>query len=116
VRLWRAGLGLTVILGVIAGLIWGWPGAFAAAAFGLVATVIQVVATRRVLDRRSAAVAEFFKQWGIGMGLRVAGVVLLVAAVLIDRTLFPPLPAALGFLGVLIPLLALEVKVLGLKD
>jgi hypothetical protein len=81
--------------------------------FGLVATLIQVVATRRILGRRSAPPAEFMKQWGVGMGLRLGGVVLLVIAALIDRTLFPPLPAALGFLGVLIPLMVLEVRLLG---
>jgi hypothetical protein len=44
------------------------------------------------------------------MMLRLGGVVLMGAAVVWDRTLFPPLPTAIGFLGVLIPLLFLEVR------
>jgi hypothetical protein len=44
------------------------------------------------------------------MGLRLAGVAALAAAIVIDRTVFPPLPSALGFLGVLVPLLFLEVR------
>jgi hypothetical protein len=34
----------------------------------------------------------------------------LLVAILLDRERFPPLPSAVGFLGVLIPLLFLEVR------
>jgi hypothetical protein len=44
------------------------------------------------------------------MGLRVGGVVVFLVAVLVDRELFPPVPTALGFLGVLIPLLFAELR------
>jgi hypothetical protein len=44
----------------------------------------------------------------MGMGLRIVGVLTVVALVVIDPTVFAPLATALGFLGVLIPLLALE--------
>ena len=35
---------------------------------------------------------------------------LVVVAIVVDRGRFPPLPTAFGFLGVLIPLLFLEVR------
>jgi hypothetical protein len=44
------------------------------------------------------------------MGLRLGGVVLLMVAVVVRRDLFDPLPTALGFLGVLIPLLFFEAR------
>lgn len=50
------------------------------------------------------------KRWAVGMGLRLAGVVLIPVAVLLNGELFPPLPVALGYLGVVIPLLFLETK------
>jgi hypothetical protein len=37
-------------------------------------------------------------------------VLLFLVAVLVDRRLFPPLPTALGYLGVVIPLLFLETR------
>jgi hypothetical protein len=48
--------------------------------------------------------------WLWGTALRFGGVILLAVAVLLNRKLFPPLPAALGYLGVLIPLLVLELR------
>lgn len=50
------------------------------------------------------------KRFAIGMGLRFGGIVLFLVAVLVDRTLFPPLPAAFGYLGVIVPLLLAEKK------
>ena len=39
--------------------------------------------------------------WGSGCGVMAAG----CCVIWLDRKLFPPLPAAMGFLGVLVPLL-----------
>jgi len=44
------------------------------------------------------------------MGFRVAGIVLVVVALVVNRALFTPLPTTVGFLGVLIPLLFLEAR------
>jgi hypothetical protein len=44
------------------------------------------------------------------MGLRLGGVAVLAAAIVMNRSVFPPLPSALGFVGVLVPLLFLEVR------
>jgi hypothetical protein len=58
----------------------------------------------------AGSTAEFFLGFAHGMLLRLAGVGLLAVAVVIDPELFPPLPAAAGFLGVLLPLLFSEVR------
>src|SRR2546425_150752 len=54
----------------------------------------------------------FMARWFGGMGLRALalGAVLAIAAT--HRAALPPLPAALGFLGVLLPLLFLETRFL----
>ena len=52
------------------------------------------------------------RRWAMGMGLRLGGIVLFVVAVVADRALFPPVPSAAGYLGVLIPLLFLEARLL----
>ncbi|MFN8652292.1 MAG: hypothetical protein U0133_10350 [Gemmatimonadales bacterium] len=78
--------------------------------FGVLATLIQlgaIVALRRAWGGTNA---EFLKAVAVGMGLRLGGVVVLAVAMAVDRGHFPPLPTALGFLGVLIPLLFLEVR------
>jgi hypothetical protein len=52
------------------------------------------------------------KRWGMGMLLRILGVALVAAAITIDSVLFPPLPTAFAFLGVLVPLLFLELRLI----
>jgi hypothetical protein len=46
----------------------------------------------------------------MGVALRLTGVVLVFVAIWIRREIFPPLPTALGYLGVVIPLLFSEVR------
>ncbi len=105
-----AGLGLTAAAAAAGWMLWETWGAVTAGAFGLVAVAIQATATRLVL-RRPDDGAGLVRRWMAGMGLRVAGIVLIVVAALVDPVRFPPLAAAAGFLGVLIPLLALELHV-----
>jgi hypothetical protein len=105
-----AGLGLTAL--VTAGL-WGAFGPAAvlpAVVFGVLATLIQLGAVLLLRRVWGGTNAEFLKAAGLGMGLRLGGVVLLTVAMVADRGRFPPFPTALGFLGVLIPLLFLEVR------
>ena len=107
-----AGVVLSGIAGGIAGRLWGGGAGIAAASFGGVATMIQLVAMalmRPVRVGGNVLVSRFMARWGAGMGLRLLGVVVLALVVALDRTHFPPLPVALGFLGVLLPLLELEV-------
>lgn len=104
------GLALTTVSTLVQAGIWGRSAVIAAAVFGLLATLIQVVAGRLVRQKMDAAAVEFGTRWVAGVALRFVGVALIAVAVMADRTLFPPLPTALGFLAVLIPLLFLEMR------
>jgi hypothetical protein len=105
-----AGLALTGVFGLIGWQVWGRPGAIGAASFGLLATVIQVAAMRLMAGQKEARFERFLARWGAGMGLRMAGILVFVLAVALRRDLFPPLASAMGFLGVLLPLLVLEIR------
>jgi hypothetical protein len=79
--------------------------------FGVVATAIQVGAGRVMRTGGvPASFPIFAARWGMGMGLRIAGIVLLVTALIVARDVFMPIPTAVGFLGVLIPMLFLEAR------
>lgn len=101
---------LTAALAALAGLVWGRQAAVAAGTFGLIALAIQLGAGRLMRGQHGAPLQQFLARWGAGMGLRLLGVILLAAAGFAAPHWFPPLPAAMGFLGVLIPLLALELR------
>lgn len=104
------GLMLTAVVTAVLVTVWGRAALLPAVAFGLLATAIQQVAWTVVRPALDAPFPSLMKRWGIGMGLRVLGVVVFAAAVLADRELFPPLPTALAYLGVLIPLLFMETR------
>ncbi len=111
-KLAGVGVGLTALVATLAWLVWG-PGAlFAAAWFGLLATALQLVAVAVLRPALGGPFLRLVKRWGIGMGLRLVGVVLFAALVLVNRELFPPLPSALGYVGVVVPLLFLETRFL----
>lgn len=103
------GTGLTVLVAGVSALIWGVRSAVAAAVFGAMATGIQVAA-HRLSARSTNPRSPFPTGWLWGTALRLGGVVAIAVAVVANRQLFPPLPTALGYLGVLVPLLALELR------
>lgn len=109
-RLAAMGLALTVAVTLVLRSVLGAEAVLPAAVFGGVATLIQLAAHRLsrigAEDRR----AVFPKGWLYGMGLRLAGVALVGVAAATMRATFPPIPTAFGFLGVLIPLLFLELR------
>lgn len=78
--------------------------------FGGLGIAIQVGAGRAMRGATLLPHAEFLKRHGIGMGLRLGGVAVMLVAIVLWRNHFPPLPTALGFLGVLIPLLFYEAR------
>ncbi len=78
--------------------------------FALVATALQLLAARLIRRTGQEASVDRLAVYGIGMLLRIAGVVILGVVVTQDRNLFPPLPAALGYLGTVLPLLYLETR------
>ena len=107
-RLLGVGLLLTAGVAVLLWLGWDWKVAIAGAAFGLLATLIHVAAVAALRRAWNAPLKELAKGWAIGVALRLGGAAVWMAAVLLRGDLFPPLPTAIGFLAVLIPLLFME--------
>jgi hypothetical protein len=107
-RTLAAGIALTLVASGIARAAWG-PGALLpAAVFGAVATALQLAANWCNARWAPGPRTVFPKGWLYAMALRLGGVVLFAAAVFGWRTVFLPLPTAVGFLGVIVPLLFLE--------
>ena len=108
------GLGIGVALTLlVTGLLyigWGREALLPALMFGLMATAIQVISVALVRPAFAGETTRLLKRWGWGMLLRLLGVALVAILVTLDQAHFPPLPTALGFLGVLVPLLFLEVR------
>ncbi len=104
------GLGLTGLVTAILVLVWGRAALVPGIGFGLLATAIQVVAARLVRPALAGSGAQLVKRWAHGMGLRLGGVVVFGLAATFYAEVFPPLPTALGFLGVLVPLLFMEIR------
>ena len=107
-------LGLALSAGMcgLAYVLFGSQAAIAAAGFGALAVAIQIGAIGLLQQARGAPTEKFLARWGAGMGLRMLGVIAIAVAAGLDPRHFPPLGAALGFLGVLLPLLLLEVRVI----
>jgi hypothetical protein len=89
---------------------WGAPGVTPGLVFGALATGIQLLAVRALRRGWGGTTAEFFSGFGAGMALRMAGIVLLFVAVMINPGRFPAVPSAIGYLGVVVPLLFLEAR------
>lgn len=106
------GVVLVGLIAAISGAIWGAQAALAAGIFGALALAIQLTALALVDPVKKGPIKALIKRWGLGMGLRALGVVAIAVAVGLDRTRFPPLATAMGFLGVLLPLLFFEVRLL----
>lgn len=107
--LWLGAL-LTVVVAVIEWLVWGRQAVLPAITFGAVATVIQAAAVRKLRPAMCGPLRELIRGWAVGAGLRLAGIVLLVVAIVADRNLFPPLPTAVAYLAVVVPLLFGEIQ------
>jgi hypothetical protein len=105
-----AGLALTGIVTAILTAAWGREVLLGAVSFGLLATAIQIASAGLV---RPAVDREFkllVRRWGVGMGLRLGGIVVFAVAAGLRRDLFPPLASALAYVGVLVPLLFMEIR------
>lgn len=105
------GLALTVVVGLVFRAAAGPSAMVAGGAFGLLATALQMVAMGLAAPKiRSADYQGLLMRWGAGAALRMLGVVAIPVAVVIDRSLFPPLWAALGYVAVLVPLFFFEIR------
>jgi hypothetical protein len=105
-----AGLALTVLATALLVWLFGRVALVPGLVFGGVATAIQYVASGILARAAGQPYEQLLKAWGLGMGLRMVGVVAFLGAVIVDRTLFPPLPTALAFVGVLIPLMFSDIR------
>jgi len=104
------GAGLTLIVLVGMTLVWGERAGVAGAVFGALATVLQTIAVLAMKPAIGAHHTTMFKRYGAGLALRMLGVVAIPVAVLSAREWFPPLAAAFGYLGVMVPLLFYETR------
>lgn len=108
---WVLAKGLTIVVALIGWWVWGTAGGLAAAMFALLATTIQYYAVKIAAKvPKDAPFAEFVKGWAWGFALRLAGVGVFVTVCTLWPAQFPALAVALGYLGVLIPLLFLEMR------
>lgn len=105
-----AGLALTLVVGAVLVLVFGRAALVPAAVFGLLATGIQAAASALMVRAGAGSFESAVRGWAGGFGLRLLGVALMVVAIVVRRDLFPPLPTAFGFLGVLVPLLFMEIR------
>lgn len=99
-------LGLALILVALA--LGGKPAAIG----GIVALVAQIWAVALLKPAMRAPNPAFMGRWLGGMGIRFLALGALLVWAATHRAGLPPLPAALGFLGVLLPLLFLETRFL----
>jgi hypothetical protein len=106
------GLGLTAVVTGVLALIFGRDAIIPGLTFGGFATVIQLVAVLLVRPVIEGPTKQLMKRWGFGMALRFLGVALFLVAVLVSRDIFPPLPTAFAYLGVLVPLLFTEIRLI----
>lgn len=104
------GLLLTVVVTAVLVWVFGSVALMPGLVFGAVATAVQYAAGHMLRRVSGKPVEQLFKAWGAGMGLRLVGMLLFLAAVVLDRALFPPLPTALAFVGVLIPLMFSDLR------
>jgi hypothetical protein len=107
-------IGSVLVAGVTVILVgwWGRVALIPAVAFGALALAIEVSAVLCLRPALNGPFSQVMKRRGVGMAMRLGGIGLFVAAVVLNRELFPPLPTAFGYLGVLIPLLFLEPRFL----
>jgi hypothetical protein len=99
-----------MVVSGVAAAIWGAGALRGAAAFGAVATGVQLLAAQLMARTGKPASLDHLTVYVIGVFLRLGGVVLLGVAVSLDRATFAPWPSALGYLGTILPLLYLETK------
>lgn len=108
IRLFVAGVALTGLAGLIAFGLSTRAGMAGAVAGGGLAVLVQLGALALMREDPDAPAVRFLGRWALGSLLRLVGVVLMAGLVVVAD--FPALPTALGFLGVIIPLLGLELR------
>lgn len=103
----------TIAAACVTALAWlasGPSGATGAATAGAVAIGVSLLAWRLVRRTGREPTVDQLMVYGIGMVLRFVGVGVVGLLVTRKPTTFPPLPTALGYLGVVLPLLYMETR------
>jgi len=108
VRGYGALLGVGLVLVVVAAGV----GGRGAAIGGSVALAAQLAAVALLKPAMDAPQQVFLARWFGGMGIRVLSLGGLLAVAATHRATLPLLATTLGFLGVLLPLLFLEIRFL----
>lgn len=98
------GVGLVAVAAALGGR--------AAGIGGGVALGAQLWAVALLRPKMGAPTPEFMGRWLGGIGIRFVALAALGVWAATHRASVPPLPAVLGFLGVLLPLLFLETRFL----
>jgi F0F1-type ATP synthase assembly protein I len=83
-----------------------------AAIGGGVALLAQTWAVALLKPKLRAPNPQFMARWLGGMGIRFLALAALLVWAVTHRDALAPLPAGLGYLGVLLPLLFLEIRFL----
>ena len=105
------GLGLSLVVALLFRWLDGPAAMRAAGFFGLMATVLQLVAVRLAAPMLAAGdYRGLLRRLVVGGAVRLVGVAAIPVAVTLDRGRFPPLAAALGYIAVLIPLFFFEIR------
>ena len=105
-------LAILVALGAALVAIAAAIGGKAAGIGGAVAVLAQLWAVALLRSRMRAPNPEFMARWLGGMGIRFLALGALLVWAVTHRIALPPLPAGLGYIGVLLPLLFLETRFL----
>jgi len=79
---------------------------------GGVAVIAQAWAVLVLRPKMRAPNPEFMARWLGGMAIRFLGLVVVAGWSITHPTSVPPVPALLGYIGVLLPLLFLETRFL----
>jgi hypothetical protein len=111
-RLVGTALALAAVLAGVGGLARGAEAAFASACGSGLALVAQVAAVALLRRAMGAGTPEFLRGWVAGLAVRGASLLLLVGQMVLLRPAFPVIWTAVGYLGVLLPLLFLETRFL----
>ena len=106
------GAALTVLVAAVVWLGWGSGAAGAAAGFGALATAIHLGAVAALKPAMHGPFERLARRWAFGLTLRFGGAAVLGVAAVWRPDVFPPLPVAIGYLGVLVPLLFTEMRFL----
>ena len=106
------GYGALLVVGLVLVAVAAWVGGRGAVIGGSVALAAQLAAVALLKPALDAPQPIFLARWFGGMGIRALSLGGLLAVAATHRAALPLLATTLGFLGVLLPLLFLEIRFL----